>query len=128
MVVGSDKTEICSSCDMDFKTRVAMRIRAIRKRRGLSQEALAGLIDRSPDAISNVERGISIPAYDTLEVLAKGLGVPLSELFAEDNENDPQRAAALARLNDAARSLDNRMLATAAAIVELLATGPTKQA
>ncbi|MEA1648413.1 helix-turn-helix transcriptional regulator [Nitrospirillum sp. BR 11164] len=112
---------------MDVRTRVAMRIKAIRKRRGLSQEALAALIDRSPDAISNLERGVSTPAYDTLDLLAKGLGVPLAEFFVEEGD-DPRRTEAMARLNDAARQLDSRRLATAAAIVELLAAEPFKEA
>ncbi|MDG3439562.1 helix-turn-helix domain-containing protein [Nitrospirillum amazonense] len=105
-----------------------MRIKAIRNRRGLSQEALAALIDRSPDAISNLERGVSLPGYDTLDLLAQGLGVPLAEFFVDEKGDDPRRAEAMARLNDAARQLDNKMLATAAAIVELLAAGPGKQA
>ncbi|WP_145617987.1 helix-turn-helix domain-containing protein [Nitrospirillum bahiense] len=106
---------------MDIKTRVAARIKAIRNRRGLSQEALAALIDRSPDAISNLERGVSIPSYDTLDLLAKGLGVSLADLFVDEAGHDARRAEAMAKLTDAARQLDDRMLATAAEIVELLA-------
>lgn len=110
---------------MDVKARVATRIKAIRKRRGLSQEALAALIGRSPDAISNLERGVSSLPYDTLDLLAKGLDVPLSELFLEES-GDPSRAEAVARLTDAARQLDDQMLATAVAIVELLVAGAGK--
>ncbi|WP_186291498.1 helix-turn-helix domain-containing protein [Nitrospirillum viridazoti] len=111
--------------EMDVKARVATRIKAIRKRRGLSQEALAALIGRSPDAISNLERGVSSLPYDTLDLLAKGLDVPLSELFLEES-GDPSRAEAVARLTDAARQLDDQMLATAVAIVELLVAGAGK--
>lgn len=113
---------------MDVRTRVAMRIKALRKQRGLSQEALAELIDRSSDAISNMERGISIPAYDTLDLLAKGLGVSLADFFMEEGTDNPQRTKILARLNGAARQLDDSMLAKAAAIVELLAAGPEAEA
>jgi transcriptional regulator with XRE-family HTH domain len=105
---------------MKIKKRVAMRIRAIRKRRGLSQEALADLIDRSPDAISNLERGVSVPSYETLEALAKGLKIPLADLFIDPESESEARTAVMARLTDAARQLDDRMLATAAGIVELL--------
>jgi transcriptional regulator with XRE-family HTH domain len=104
---------------MDLKERLALRIKAIRKRRGLSQDALAKLIGRTPDVISNLERGVSALPYDTLESLAQKLDIPLSELFVEET-GDPHRAEAVARLTDAARQLDDKTLATAVAIVELL--------
>ena len=106
---------------MDIKERVALRIRTIRKRRGLSQEEMAELIERSPDTISNLERAISIPTYETLEALAKGLEVPLADFFLNDDERNPARAEALARLTDAARQLDDKTLKTAAALIETLA-------
>lgn len=114
--------------DMDVRARVAMRIKALRKQRGLSQEALAELIDRSPDAISNLERGISTPGYDTLDLLAQGLGVPLSDFFTDEGAESPYRAKALARLNGAARQLDDNTLAKAAAILEILAAAPEAKA
>jgi transcriptional regulator with XRE-family HTH domain len=107
---------------MDVKERIAMRIRAIRKRRGLSQEAVAALIDRSPDTISNLERAISIPTYETLDVLAKGLNVPLADFFGDEDDESGVRTEAMARLTDAARQLDDRTLKTAAAILEVLVT------
>jgi transcriptional regulator with XRE-family HTH domain len=106
---------------MDVKKRVAMRIRSIRKRRGLSQEAVAALIDRSPDTVSNLERAVSIPTYETLDALAKGLNVPLADFFLGPDGESAIRAEAMARLTDAARQLDDGLLKTAAAIVELLA-------
>lgn len=108
---------------MDVKKRIALRIRSIRKRRGLSQEEVAELIDRSPDAISNLERGVSVPTYETLDALAKGLKVPLADFFLDEESESPVRAEAMARLTDAARQLDDRMLKRAASIVEVLATG-----
>ncbi len=106
---------------MDIKTRLAIGIRAIRKRRGLSQEEMAELINRSPDAISNLERGKSLPTIETLEELAKGLNISLAEFFLDPENEDADRAEAIARLNDAARQLDDKTLLTATAIVEVLA-------
>lgn len=106
---------------MDVKNRVALRIRTIRKRRGLSQEDMAALINRSPDTISNLERGVSVPTYETLDELAKGLKVPLADFFLDDEAETVARAEVMARLTDAARQLDDGMLATAAAIMEVLA-------
>jgi transcriptional regulator with XRE-family HTH domain len=108
---------------MDVKERIAIRIRTIRKRRGLSQEAVATLIDRSPDTISNLERALSIPTYETLDALAKGLDVPLADFFLDPDTESAIRAEAMARLTDAARQLDDRTLKTAAALVEVLAAG-----
>jgi transcriptional regulator with XRE-family HTH domain len=106
---------------MEIRKRVALRLRAIRKRRGLSQEQLAELIDRSPDAISNIERGVSVASYETLEALASGLGIPVADFFADSESESPARTEAMTRLTDAARQLDDRTLVTAAGIIELLA-------
>jgi transcriptional regulator with XRE-family HTH domain len=76
---------------MDAKHRVGLRIRVIRKRRNLSQEALAELIDRSSEAVSNLERGLSTPSFDTLEALSVALGVPISELVAETESENKAR-------------------------------------
>lgn len=106
---------------MDIKSRISIGIKAIRKRRGLSQEEMAELINRSPDAISNLERGKSLPTIETLDELAKGLNIPLAEFFLDPETEDADRAETIARLNDAARQLDDKTLNTAAAIVEVLA-------
>ena len=78
--------------------------------------------DRSfSDTISNLERAISLPTYETLDALAKGLNVSLADFFSEDDTQSVARAEAMARLTDAARQLDDQTLKTAAAIVEVLA-------
>lgn len=57
----------------------------VRQRRdalGLSQEELAERIGVTQEAISRIERGAtSTPRRDTLERLARGLGVPLADLY-----------------------------------------------
>lgn len=106
---------------MDIRTRVALRIRTIRKARGLTQEDLAAMIDRSVDALSNIERGVSLAGYDTLERLAEGLGVPVAEFFVEPEEGRTRRTETMERLLDAARTLDDQTLGKAATIVEVLA-------
>jgi transcriptional regulator with XRE-family HTH domain len=106
---------------MDIRSRVALRIRTIRKCRGLTQEDLAAMIDRSVDAVSNIERGTSLAGYDTLERLAEGLGVPLAEFFSDSEPGAPRRTKAMQRLIDAARMLDDGDLDKAATIIEVLA-------
>lgn len=98
---------------MDKKHRFGTQLRAIRKQRGLTQEQLAELIDRSVDAVSNMERGISLPSYETLGRLADKLGVPMRELMEAvegDSAADPERVELEARLAVLARSLDKRNL------------------
>lgn len=106
---------------MDIRNRVALRIRTIRKARGLTQEDLAEMIERSVDAVSNIERGVSLAGYDTLERLAEGLGVPVAEFFTEPESGRAKRTETMERLVDAARTLDDESLAKAATIVEVLA-------
>lgn len=98
---------------MDAKQRFGRRLKALRKQRGLTQERLAELVDRSVDAISNIERGLSLPGYETLGRLAETLEVPLSDLsdwFKEADHPDPERAQLEATASQIIRSLDNLAL------------------
>ncbi len=112
---------------MDIRTRVALRIRTIRKSRGLTQDDLAAMIDRSVDALSNIERGVSLAGYDTLERLAEGLGVPVAEFFAEPEPGQAKRTETMERLLDAARSLGDEDLSKAVLVIEVLAGRLSKE-
>lgn len=63
---------------------VADKIREIRKSRDISQERLALKVDLNRAYIGYIERGERKPSVDTLEKIAKGLGVKLFELFKFD--------------------------------------------
>ena len=54
---------------------VAKNIQLVRKQQKLSQQALAKKARISVSYVSMLERGIRVPPLDTLEVLAKALGV-----------------------------------------------------
>lgn len=56
-------------------------IRAERGRRGLSQEALADLSGLSRTHVGEMERGEVGVSFSTLEAVAKGLGMPLSDIM-----------------------------------------------
>lgn len=73
---------------MDINARIAARVSALRKARGLSLDALATQCDVSRSMISLIERGESNATAVVLEKLAAGLGVPLAGLF-----EDPAPAA-----------------------------------
>jgi transcriptional regulator with XRE-family HTH domain len=108
---------------MDIKHRVGLRIRAIRKRRGLTQEALGERAGRSADTISALERGKSLPSFETLERLAVELNVPIKDFFdfEDDDAASPKRAALVATITDVARSLTYDALEIAAAQIQTLA-------
>ena len=64
-----------------FKKRLGSRIRLLRTSRGMTQEELGSRIDRTPEAISNIERGEVLPQLETLSRISVALGVPVSELL-----------------------------------------------
>lgn len=57
------------------------RVRQIRRQRDMTQEQLAEAVGVSAEFISNVERGVNAPSFDTLEKLAEALNVAPVELF-----------------------------------------------
>ncbi|MEA4823442.1 MAG: helix-turn-helix transcriptional regulator [Clostridiaceae bacterium] len=64
---------------MDLRT--ADRLRDLRRAQGLTQEALAGILGVSRQAVSKWEQGISSPDTDNLIALAKVYHVSLDELL-----------------------------------------------
>jgi XRE family transcriptional regulator, regulator of sulfur utilization len=64
-------------------------IRALRRERGLSQEALAPKAKITPGTLSLIERGEANPTWGTVQGIAAALGVPVSTLAmaAEELEN-----------------------------------------
>jgi transcriptional regulator with XRE-family HTH domain len=98
---------------MDLKKKIAVRLRAIRKARGLSQDDLATLIDRSVDAISNIERAKNLPGVETLCVLATKLNVPLADLVGDASSKgkaSAKRVALLTELSEIGRQLSDDQL------------------
>ena len=76
----------------ELKRLFGLRVQALRRRRGLTQEALAEAIGKSVDTISNVERGAGSPRVETALDIANTLGVTLAELFdVEERVNDKDR-------------------------------------
>lgn len=72
---------------------IGERVRYRRRARGLSQLRLAGLVDRTEDWVSKVERGeIPVDRISVLVRLAEALKVPLSDLLGEQNWPSEQAA------------------------------------
>jgi len=57
------------------------RLRELRLRRGLSQEAFADVCGFARSYMSRLERGVGNPSLDAIQTLADALGVEVVELF-----------------------------------------------
>ncbi len=63
------------------KKLLGVRIKELKKTRGLSQEQLSKKIDIDPKHLSRLEVGRSFPSLNTLEKLANALQVDLRDFF-----------------------------------------------
>jgi transcriptional regulator with XRE-family HTH domain len=100
-----------------LKRAIGTRVITARRRAGLSQEALAAKIRRTPESISNIERGQQLPAIDTLIELATVLQVPLPDFFRSFNDQrklSRERAENEAKIEETVRSLSDTAVAIAA--------------
>ena len=61
-------------------TAFGLAVRRAREEKGFTQEKLAERADLDPTYISGIERGVRNASLLSLVRVAKGLGVPLSEL------------------------------------------------
>ena len=71
---------------------VGGRIRAVRTRTGLSQEALAERLHVTRQTVSNWETGRNLPDIEALKALAEALEVPVEQLIYQEGRS-PSRLA-----------------------------------
>lgn len=69
-----------------LKENLGFRISSLRRKKKLTQEALAEATGYSVEFISFVERGINGPSIDGLERLSNALDVEVKELFEFGSE------------------------------------------
>ena len=67
---------------------IGKHIGEIRKRRGLSQQKLSEIIDKSPTYISYIEGGLKCMSLDTFVSIANALQVSADELLKDNIENN----------------------------------------
>ncbi|MCF8023836.1 MAG: helix-turn-helix domain-containing protein [Clostridiales bacterium] len=67
---------------------VGERIKAVRKKKGLSQYELAKRADISQSFLSYIERGEKSPTLRTLEKITKAMEIPLEELVEDIEKNN----------------------------------------
>jgi transcriptional regulator with XRE-family HTH domain len=70
----------------NLKVKFGRKLRQIRRLKNLTQEQLAEAIGVSVEFISNIERGINAPSFDTLEKLSEFLHVSYVDLFNFQDE------------------------------------------
>lgn len=68
---------------MDIKQRLGIKIRSLRKERGLSQEKLANLAEIDRTYLPTIEKGERNVSIEIVEKLAKALQVKIKDLFDE---------------------------------------------
>lgn len=106
----------------EFKRSLGLRIQHFRRRREMTQEELAERVERSPETISNIERGNSSTRIETAFRIAVALDVSLIELFDVEigAAPDHERREALQQLLDLVRNEPQEFLNTAITQVKLL--------
>ena len=81
--------------DQEIQKLFGRKVREYRKKKGISQEELAELIGKTPDTVSNIERGFAATRIKTAANLADVLDVRLKDLFdlqlLSPDERDRQR-------------------------------------
>ena len=115
---------------MKLQDRVSLRIKTIRKRRGLTQAHLAEKIGRTGDAISQLERGLSLPSFETLDRLAQALDVPIRDFFDADHteQGSAQRRKLLTEVIDMVRRMTDKELQTAVQVLDAIGGKKTRAA
>jgi transcriptional regulator with XRE-family HTH domain len=77
--------------------RLGSRLRAIRKERALSIQALSGRCSLSVGMLSQIERGLSQPSVRSLRLLSVALEVPISDFFAASPASESKSAPFILR-------------------------------
>lgn len=84
----ASRAELAASFKSGTSKSVSSGIRAARRRRGLSLGALAAQIDLDKGYLSRLERGEKTPSIEALLRIADALGVQVSQLFGEQNDEE----------------------------------------
>ena len=87
----------------NLKLLMAGQLRSHRRHAGLTQAELAEKIGRTDEAISNIERGKSLPRLETLWAIAKALNLPLYNFFPREVSDG--KVVSVNRLNKEAEAI-----------------------
>ncbi len=73
---------------MDNKKLLGKRIKELRKKKGLTQEKLAELVELEPASICNIENGYNYPSFQNLEKIISVLNISFIDVFKFAHHND----------------------------------------
>ena len=73
---------LCHAMAEDIRIRFGVRLRQLRRRRGMTQVQLAERLGLDRSYLADIERGKRNVSIVNLEILAKGLGLTLSRLLS----------------------------------------------
>jgi DNA-binding XRE family transcriptional regulator len=73
-----------SKRSISMKGPIALKLRSLRERRGLTQKEAAQLADVSELTVYRLETGKQTPYMPTVTKIARAYGVPLEELLEEE--------------------------------------------
>ena len=105
---------------LDLRKRFGRLVAAHRKRRGLTQDALATAADLSVDMVARIEGGATGARFTTIAKLADALEVDPAEFFAVGAGGDVTQRAALNDLFARLSGLPDRDLQLIADLVEVV--------
>ncbi|MCA9697565.1 MAG: helix-turn-helix transcriptional regulator [Myxococcales bacterium] len=94
------------------KKEFSARVRELRDRRGMTQEQLAEASGLSADTIRRLEKALFNPSLETMNKLAKGLGITVFDLMADRLDESDDLAAMFRSLPERERHLASVMLGT----------------
>jgi transcriptional regulator with XRE-family HTH domain len=69
----------------NLRIKFGKNLRRVRRQKDITQEQLAESAEISVEFLSNIERGINAPSFETIEKLSRVLDVP-AKIFFEDTE------------------------------------------
>lgn len=102
----------------DLRQRFGRLVAAHRKRLGLTQEALAGLADLSPDMITRIEAGQTGARFPSIERLAQALHVDPAELFTSELPGSAIRSEAFINIAARLAALSDRDIAWVSGVLD----------
>ena len=92
---------------MDKKKLLGLRLRELRKRKGINQEKLAELISVEPATISNIENGKNYPSMINLENILNVLESDFIEAFDFEHKNSGKNL--IAEINNVLKNNPDRI-------------------
>ena len=105
-----------------MKHKIGLKIKAIRQEAKITQEVLAERCNISVEAVSNIERGVNYPHFETLIQITKVLGCSLCDILDDslDKNISRKRIFEEAALISSIKKLSDDQISTLIKVVDAL--------